>query len=294
MFRLRFEDRDPRGGFGDSRLDKEVLTGEWISADEKKRFPVYLALAGISKQSPGVTGRLYGIDECRTYGPHDIDAEFRHRNRATLAALRGAGYWLWKPYVLARALADLADGDLVLYADAAMHFVNPIDPMVALMEQRDLDLLILGEGITEAPYTKRDAFVLMNADTRTIAGGPQRFANAFMLRNSAWARRFVARFLACAQDDRLLTERVNTCGLPNYPGFVAHRHDQSIFSILSKQQGAEYFPTNAIAAGLPERAHQILNHTRTHISPREIVTRLLIQGVLSLTDLAGFDAACRS
>ncbi|MCP5159226.1 MAG: hypothetical protein H6975_07355 [Gammaproteobacteria bacterium] len=232
-----------------------------------------------------LTGRLYGFDQCYSYGPDDIDPIFRERHARILEANRGAGYWLWKPYFLARTLTGLATGDLLFYADAAMHFVNRIDPMIELMEQRNFDLLILGEGFSEAQYTKRDAFVLMEADSEVFARQPQRFASAFMLRNCAWSRRFVAQFLAYAEDARILTDRPNTCGLPDYSGFITHRHDQSIFSLLTKQHSLECIPSSFVALGHPDRMHQILNHTRTHIPPREIAIRLLAQGVLSLTDL---------
>ncbi len=232
-----------------------------------------------------LTGRLCGFDQCHSFGPNDIDLAYRERHARILEARRGAGYWLWKPYFLNKALSELAPGDLLFYADAAMHFVNRIDPMIEFMERHNLDLLILGEGFSEGHYTKRDAFVLMGADCGVIAERPQRFASAFMLRNCVWSRRFVAHFLAYAEDDRILTDQPNTCGLPNYPGFIAHRHDQSIFSLLTKQYHLEYIPSDFVVEGHPDRAHQILNHTRTHIRPREIVIRLLAQGVLSLGHL---------
>ncbi len=233
-----------------------------------------------------LTGRLFGFDDCRSYGPDDLAPDFARRNAATLAAGRGAGYWLWKPYIVARTLAELADGDLLFYADAAMHFVNPVAPLVDLLDRHALDLLILGESFAEAQYTKRDAFVLMRADTPQFVGTPQRFASCFMLRKTAWADDFAARYLAFAEDDRILTDRANTCGLPDYSDFIAHRHDQSIFSLLSKQADVPVVAADMIAGGLPDRATQIINHTRAHLAPKDIVKRLLVQGVLSVSDLA--------
>jgi hypothetical protein len=29
----------------------------------------------------------------------------------------------------------------------------------------------------------------------------------------------------------------NVCGLPNYPGFEDHRHDQSVLSLLARKHG---------------------------------------------------------
>lgn len=232
-----------------------------------------------------LTGLRFGFDQCISFGPDDIDAEFARRNFATLGLTRGAGCWLWKPYVVARALAELEPGDLLFYADAAMHFVNPVAPMLELLEGHGLDLLILGEGFVEAQYTKRDAFSLMGADRTQWVRSAQRFASGFMLRKSAWADNFITRYLTNAEDERILTDRPNTCGLPNYPGFVAHRHDQSIFSLLSKLEQVPVVASGLMAEGLPGRGAQIINHTRGHHSPREVIGSLLIQGVISVEEL---------
>jgi hypothetical protein len=232
-----------------------------------------------------LTGRRFGFDECRSFGPEDIDDAFARRNAETLGASRGAGYWLWKPYVVAKTLEELVDGDIVFYADSATHFVNSIDPMVDLLDRSALDLLILGEGFVEAQYTKRDAFVLMQLDDESYVRSPQRFASCFMVRRSPWSSNFLAQYLTFAENDRILTDRSNQCGLPNYPDFVGHRHDQSIFSLLSKKNRIPIVAADVIVEGLPARDSQIINHTRRHKSPGEIVRYLLAQGVLSAADL---------
>jgi len=46
-FTLRYEDKDPRKHFGgNSKLDREVLTGKWTSADGSQSYPVYLYSTG--------------------------------------------------------------------------------------------------------------------------------------------------------------------------------------------------------------------------------------------------------
>ncbi|MEM7635776.1 MAG: hypothetical protein AAF299_14520 [Pseudomonadota bacterium] len=232
-----------------------------------------------------VTGQRFGFDVCHALGPKDIEPEFALRHATTLQHDRGAGYWLWKPYFVQRMLADMTEGDILVYADAATHFVNPVTPMISALERHSLDLLILGEGFSEAQYTKRDAFVLMDADTKPFTQTPQRFASSFMLRKSGWAVDFMKRYLICAEDRRILTDEDNVCGLPDYPDFIAHRHDQSIFSLLSKQEGVPVVVKDMIVEGLPDRAEQIINHTRSRMAPIDIIRDLMAQGVLSPNDL---------
>ncbi len=232
-----------------------------------------------------LTGELFGFNEVHCYSPADLDPNFVDTNSQVLSAERGAGYWLWKPYVVLRSLRQLDAGDILCYCDATAHFVNPIEPMIKLMSRERIDLLAFGQGFTEAQYTKRDAFVLMDCDSERFTQTPQRFSPAFVLRKSPWSDRFAAEFLRYAQDRRILTDDANEMGLPNYADFIDHRHDQSIFSLLSKRHNVGFFETGFLADDMPKRESQVINHTRRHLPPETIVLRLVEQGVLSPSDL---------
>lgn len=235
-----------------------------------------------------LTARRAGFDECRAFGPADLDPVFVRANANVLAAPRGAGYWLWKPWLVARELGRLGDGDVLVYADAATHFVRPITPILDLLENADGDVLVFGEGFRESQYTKRDAFVLMDCDASEYVDSPQRFASVFAVRRWADTLRFAEEYLAYALDPRILTDAANVMGLPDYPDFIAHRHDQSVFSLLTKRYGV-IVPENAlIVEGLDDREGAVIGHTRTHESPARIVQRLLGHGILRPEDLAAF------
>ena len=51
--------------------------------------------------------RVGGFSTCAALRRADLDPAFVERNRRTLSARRGAGYWLWKPYVIAKVLGEL-------------------------------------------------------------------------------------------------------------------------------------------------------------------------------------------
>ena len=252
----------------------------------------------ISYASPGfepyqainaITGRICGFDDCRAYRPADLADDFVRAHAGILNQPRGAGFWLWKPYLVSRALREVEEGDIVFYSDAAVQFVNPIRPMIDFMRSRSVDLLVLGEGFSDAAYTKRDAFILMECDTERYAWTAQRFASCFMVRMSAWSQDFIERYLRFACDARILTDRPNELGEPNYPGFVDHRHDQSIFSLLTKKLDLPVFSTPFVADGLAARGRQVLNHTRTHVTPGRIIHHLLGERVLTIEHLKEFE-----
>lgn len=67
VFRLHFEDRDPRGRFGGSILDEEVMTGTWTGKDGQQHA-VYLGMTGITVVPDG-KGRYAacGADDAAAY-----------------------------------------------------------------------------------------------------------------------------------------------------------------------------------------------------------------------------------
>ncbi len=149
---------------------------------------------------------------------------------------RGGGYWLWKPYFVDKTLQQLSDGDFLFYCDSDTGLTHPVDPIFHLTITKNQDIIPF-----ELPYhiekewTKRDLFISMNCDTPNYYDTPQRRAGFFVLRKSALSVKFVREWLSLAQDEHLLTDTPNQLGTPNYPGFQEHRHDQSIFSLLSKK-----------------------------------------------------------
>ena len=177
-----------------------------------------------------------GFDRVISYGPHDIDRNFRIRNRAVLRSWTGAGYWLWKPYFIRRALSLMNEGEFLLYCDSGSHFIAQIEPLIEIALRTGQQILPFELQLLERSYTKRDTFILMDCDAPCFVDTHQRLAGFILLRKSPFTVSFVDEFLHLAQDPRLITDSRSRLG-PDYADFVAHRHDQSIFSLLTKRHG---------------------------------------------------------
>jgi len=149
--------------------------------------------------------------------------------------------WLWKPYVICQSLSMLRDDDYLFYCDSGAKFVAPIDSLIETMDREGVDLMPFELPFIEREWTKRDAFVALGCDSGRYTDTKQRLASFFLVRKTQATQRFFAEYLNCATDMRVLGDADNTLGLPNYPGFCAHRHDQSIFSLLTKLHGFEAF-----------------------------------------------------
>ncbi len=91
-------------------------------------------------------------------------------------------------------------------------------------------------------WTKRDCFILMNADGPEFWDAPQLMAGIQIYRNCREARSFLAEWFDAATDERVLTDMPNTMGLENLEGFREHRHDQSILTILALRHGIRALP----------------------------------------------------
>ena len=185
-----------------------------------------------------------GCDLCWSYGRGDLDRAFVRENAEILDAVRGAGYWLWKPYVILDALDKAEDGDAIVYSDSGSFFIGKIARIVQIC--RDETPGVLGFALGKHPemhWTKRDAFILMDCDQPKIHESPQIEASLIVLLRNDFARSFITEWLRYARDPRILTDLPNHCGRDNLPGFTDHCHDQSIFSLLNKkndQWGAPY------------------------------------------------------
>lgn len=189
------------------------------------------------------TAIKWGADRTIAYTPDDIDEDFKQRNKDILSAKKGNGYYLWKPYFLNKAYKELEEGDYLIYTDAGSVYVNKIQYLIDCMERENMDIMVfsLENEMLEKKYTKRDAFVLMDCDSDKYANTPQSIGGYVILKKSVFVEKFIAEDLEYAQDKRIISELENMQGLPNYEGFVAHRHDQSVWSLMVKKYGIKRF-----------------------------------------------------
>ena len=189
------------------------------------------------------TARQWGADKVIEYGPEDIDEDFRRRNQEILNAPRGGGYYLWKPYVYRKAYDELGEGDYLIYIDSGAVYVNKIQYLIDCMEQQNVPVMIfsLEQERIEKCNTKRDAFVLIGCDERKYTDTPQSIGGYFVCKKAPEVEAFLDEVLQYAQDIRIISDKPNVMGLPNYKEFTDHRHDQSVISLVSKKHGLMRF-----------------------------------------------------
>lgn len=186
----------------------------------------------------------FGLDEIISYTQQDIKkTDFYAVHRSILDQKRGAGYWLWKPYIILKTLEAVNDGDIIVYADSGLEIRADLEPLFELVRGKT-DILTFstrGYSIYLNKYlTKRDCFILMDCDSEKYWDAEMRDAGFHLYRKTAHSVAFVRKWLTYAENENILTDKENTQG-HNLDGFIDHRHDQSIFSLLAEKEGLEKF-----------------------------------------------------
>jgi len=180
-----------------------------------------------------------GFDRALELRRRHLPRAWRRQHASVLAARRGAGFWLWKPKLVAMTLARAPEGVAVFYCDSGARWIGSVEPYAALLEAGDVVAFTLGPALTDLAWTKADARAAVGL-AEALAREPQRLAAFLLLRNSPRSRAVVAEWLALCEAGDLLTDAPGR--LPEAPEFEAHRHDQSLWSLVCKARGVIAVP----------------------------------------------------
>jgi hypothetical protein len=93
-----------------------------------------------SQQDNCDTGLASGIKQCVKLNMDifKFDEDYRRRNNDILSRSRGAGYWIWKSYILWHELYVAREGDIIVYSDAGVNFTAHIDKILPFMPKQDV------------------------------------------------------------------------------------------------------------------------------------------------------------
>ena len=206
----------------------------------KEKGPIYLVTYAdgegyISNQKVLAESALNNcVDVIYMYRNSHLDSEFVAKNKKILDAKRGAGYWLWKPYVVLKTLQQIPEGAVMIYLDSGMKIIKPLDGFVNRLS--GYDMVFVDTPVLNKEYVKRDLFKLFDMDNEAGRNTMHLSGGMFIVRNTARSREFVQKWLDIGQIDGAITDEPSE---DEYPEFKEHRHDQSILSLLFAQNPAE-------------------------------------------------------
>ena len=220
----------------------------------------------INIQSGLSVGGFDSVIEC---GRQHLDENFVSKNQHILEQTRGAGYWLWKPYIIHRVLQQLDEEDVLFYSDSGAEFVASAQPLVNLCTKSEHGVITFHmeplDTNKEVLQTKRDAFILMDCDTEDYKTSWARLASFSVWRKTATSLAVVSDWLSYCQDERILTDIPNQLGQEDVR-YIVHRHDQSVYSLITKKHGIKAYPDPSQWGnghrGADSTYEQVINHTR--------------------------------
>jgi hypothetical protein len=154
---------------------------------------------------------------------------------------RGFGYWLWKPFVILETLKRIGEHcDVLVYLDAGCS-VNITTDEARERFKEYCQLTLESGGLAfqihdqkELWWNKMDT-VLKVAEDESILDSNQLVGGISMFTNVLESRKLLQRWLELGESESYHLIDDTPSRTPNDPSFIAHRHDQSVWSLLVKQ-----------------------------------------------------------
>lgn len=176
----------------------------------------------------------HGAHHSIMFNERCYDPLFYNLNKDVLDQDRGAGYWLWKPYIIYNNLCRLNEGDVLIYTDAGVEIVNDLN---IIIDKMDSDVFLFGNNYKHLDWCKMSVMngIFPRWDTKFNKNNKQIQASAIFIRNTKAARLFIGQWLKYCQLDGFIDDSLSTDY--NYPTFQEHRHDQAILTCLAYKHG---------------------------------------------------------
>jgi hypothetical protein len=157
-------------------------------------------------------------------------AEFINKNR------RGFGYWIWKPYLIKKNMDIMDDGDILLYSDSGCEL--GIENKEKLLEcfdlvKREKLMATRVAGQIEIKWSKKDLIEKICIDDEKHLNSLQNQATVILLLVCPETRYLINEWYDISCDYHNIDDSPSIS--KNYESFIEHRHDQSIFSLLTKK-----------------------------------------------------------
>ncbi len=191
------------------------------------------ALRRIEKQAESIN--LF--DKIYAFSTYDLvkDDEFWDTHGNFISNYkRGFGYWLWKPYLILKILDKMAEGDILIYADSGCEIdIRNKKKLLDLIKTINKDLVVGSFTDIEKNWTKKDLITYLEMDDPKYLDTPQHQATVIGLKKCKQVMLLVNLWYKISSKYHYIDDSPSE--KQNYPSFQEHRHDQSIFSLLTKK-----------------------------------------------------------
>lgn len=183
------------------------------------------------------------FDSITAYSPDTLDDDFNVKFKNILSKGRGAGYWIWKSYVIHKKLHEINDGDILLYLDAGCTINEKgkkrFDEYLNMLNQQDNGIIAFQmTHLPEKWYTVKEIFHHFKLDMNgEFANSGQLVGGINIIKKNANSLKIVNTWFETLHENPcLFTDEYNTRNQESF--FRDNRHDQSVFSVIRKINNA--------------------------------------------------------
>lgn len=173
----------------------------------------------------------FDFDKLRKFSPNF----WRKNGNFLLRHRRGAGYWLWKPFLISEALSRIQHGELLVYADAGCEISGDREQtfweFLPIEEDKDIAVTVLEPHRTVVRWTNQYCRRRLDPAGHFLEYA-QIQSGLLGIKNNERSRELIRRWLSwCLEDDySLLVDRDEA--EPD-ERFIEHRHDQAILTLIA-------------------------------------------------------------
>lgn len=187
------------------------------------------------------------FDTVTAYGPEDLDADFKQALQSVLSQRRGAGYWVWKPYIIKKKLAEICDGDVLVYLDAGCSICRSgekrfFEYVTMLQNEKSDGIISFQMNHIEKNWTTKEIFSHFKVDPNgKVANSGQFMSTVRIMRKTSQLQKLIDLELSTYLSMPLLvTDMYNK--QQQAECFQDNRHDQSVFSVIRKLHNTIVLP----------------------------------------------------
>ncbi len=178
-------------------------------------------------------------------GFNDLDKEFVNTYSSILKVSKGGGFWIWKHRIIKNLLNDIAENDIIIYCDAGASLnlnnnaLKRFNEYIDILQDSEYGNFRMQseKQFKENQYSTKEIFRYFQISPNSeIGNSTQLQAGHMIFQKNQHTKDIINEFeKVLIFDSELITDKYNDNG--QIEGFVSNRHDQSIFSLLTKKYG---------------------------------------------------------
>ena len=147
---------------------------------------------------------------------------------------KGYGYWIWKSYIIKKTMETMKNGDILMYLDCGCEIGGKKKFNIPkFFEYVKKDKIICSFTCIEKDWCKMDLLIHFNMLNNDLINTPQNQAGTLMFYICEETKNLVNLWYKTSCNYHMIDDTISIN--KNFISFKEHRHDQSIFSLLTKK-----------------------------------------------------------